>query len=520
MLDEKKTDLLECLSGNWPAHMKFILSEGRIEDLDKHVLRGELSALENGKPVSLPFFMDKENEVRWFTAATNAEDLRTAIDKLRCWILPSLGWEESFNPVVPPGSASGQLGKLIVSIFPAGYFRWRSTIPGFREVATKLEAIRRLDDLKPTFVFDKIPSLFELRQQYRIALATGDRDTAMDAIQTIDHHQLDTALNTIFMRIRLWDQFRDYGEIANDRSIADLVYLRIPRNIRLSILRASHSVHVAKYEDMLDLEKATQAYLEYVYPVLVGTIRTLRPKDGLEARRCMGYLARLENDRELAQLALDGTEDPILASILDKIPGENKERAPYADIEVFYRAMEQGDWETLQITGTKLLKKNQANISPALQHVLPSILLKSLDFLPNQRLTKLLLAHYPNVIEKTTHVPQDWSELLESVSNRRWDSVRRFLNSEKRPLLTELSPADELLILDTLEELLTDPDLSSERDVSETANEMMGAFIEDFVRQETFPSDRHIEVYLRLLQIWSAYKSGSAWISDGQLRPL
>ena len=517
MLDENKTVLLDRLLANWPNNLKFTLADGLIQDLEKHLLGGELAALVAGKPLSLPFFVEKDREVRWFTAAQDADELRITINKLRCWILPSFGWEELVQPVVAPGRASGQLGKLIASIFPSGYFRWRSSIIGFSKVAGKLRDMRQLDDLKPAFVFEKTPSLFELRQRFKIALATGNRDAAMEAVDTIDHHQLDTAVNTAFMRIRLWDQFREYGKIIENQDVPRLVYLRLPRSTILSIVQAYHAVHLARYEEIGDLERAATSYLGEVHPILAGIIRTVRPEDGTVCRRCLAYLARAENDLVLARLARDGTEDPITSLILEKLLAEKKEKGRSEDAEVFYRAMRQGDWAVLQESGIRLLRGTSEKVPPALGQMLPAVLRHSLDCLPNEKLAQLLLALHPEGFGKEIFAPQSWGEFMETVSYRRWDLARRFLNAEKRPQLSELGSTEVGSALDMLEEILTDPNLSQDRDRGEVAGDMVAAFIDDFVKQESFPEDRHVDTYFRLLQIWSSYKAGSAVIPDGQL---
>lgn len=179
--------------------------------------------------------------------------------------------------------------------------------------------------------------------------------------------------------------------------------------------------------------------------------------------------------------------------------------------------MRQGDWETLQASGTKLLQEDSLKLSPALQHLLPSILLKSLELLPNQKLARLLSSSFPRTSEKILHMPQDWDDVLDLLANRRWDSIRRFLGAEKRPPLTQLDPERVFLALEAVEELLTDPELPSDLDGCETTNELIGAFIEDFVKQRAFPDARHVDIYSKILQIWTGYRSGSATVPDSQL---
>ena len=315
--DEYRLELLDRLNANWPSHLKFTIVDGQIVDIGRHPLGSELVALETSSTTTLPFFEPKAGTVRWFTAAKCAEDLRVAIEQLRCWILPSLGWEEPSQPLVIPANAKGQLGELIVSIYPGGYFRWRTSDKNdcVKRVVDKLWTLRKLDALKPEHIFDRIPSLFELRQQFAIALASGDRDSAMETILTIDHHLLDTAVNTTFMKIRLWDQFREYSEIVGNPVVQELVRLRNPRSTRLSVLKAYHAVFLSQYEATDDTENSIKSYQENVHSALLSLLRSLSPKDSPETRRCLAYLACSEKDSNLAWQVMKEQHDPFLSLI-------------------------------------------------------------------------------------------------------------------------------------------------------------------------------------------------------------
>lgn len=521
ILDENRLELLRKLNANWPSHLRFTLVEGRIADVERHPLGEELAALEAGRASSLPFFVAKEGEVRWFTAGKCAEDLMVAIEQLRCWILPSLGWEEPVQPLVTPACASGQLGRLIVSVYPGGHFRWRTGNKSdcIQSVVNKLRAMRKLDALKPEHVFDRIPSLFELRQQYAIALATGDRDSAMEAIRTIDHHQVDSAVNTTFMQIRLWEQFREHAEIVGNPVVPELVRLRIPRSIRLSVLKAYHAVFLAQYEAAGDTESSIQSYQENVHPILSGLIRSLSPEDGLEARCCLAYLACSEKDGNLARQVLNAQHDPFLTVLFKgkRLQVQDIARESSGTVEAFNRARKRGDWEDLQKEGVNLLRAKPEDVPPDVRRAFLPILLESLNHLPNQELQEALTAHTSEIGELPAAIPQNWAEFLDAIAHRRWEQARRFVNADTRPSLTELDLVDSLRALNTLEELLTDPDLVNEPGGSEVAGDMLAAFIEDFVRQELFPEERYADVYRGLFHIWAAHKTGSVKTPDGHL---
>lgn len=517
--NENQLDLIRRLNENWPAHLKITLVDGQIADLKHHALGGELAALEAGRTVSLPFFVPKEGEVRWFTAGKCAENLRFAIEQLRCWVLPSFGWEEPVQPLVIPASATGQLGRLIVSIYPGGYFRWRTSIQSgcVQRVVGRLKAIRKLDTLKPEHVFDRIPSLFELRQQYAIALATGDRDSAMESIRIIDHHQLDSAVNTAFMLIRLWDQFREYSEIVENPRVREFIRIRIPRSIRMSILRAYHAVFLAESERAGEVELTIKLYEEKVHPDLAGLIRTLSPKDGLEAKRCLGYLAWYEGDEGVARQVMEEQHDPFLTNIFSREQFQKTAKKSVDTFESFHRARYFGNWEDLQQEGMNLLRVKPEALPAGLMRSFLPILLESLNHLPNQELQQALSVHSSTVDGLALKAPQNWTESFEAFSDRQWDKVRRFLNAEMRPSLTTLDLVDVCRSLSILEELLTDPQLIYESGGLEVVSDLLTTFIDDFVRQELFPQDGYADVYEKLLHIWVGHKMGSVRAPDGQL---
>src|SRR5437763_83336 len=175
--------LLSRLNETWSGSLKLSLNADEITNLANHPLSGEVSALFSGTRSSLPYFSD--DEVVWLTTAGDAEGLIAAIDDLRAWIIPNFGWEDE-KPLVTPGDSVGPLGGLIHSISPAGYFRWRTTRRDFSPVLKKLSALRRLETAQRVHVHVRVPSLVELRNQFDVAMLTGCREAAQEAIDTLN----------------------------------------------------------------------------------------------------------------------------------------------------------------------------------------------------------------------------------------------------------------------------------------------------------------------------------------------
>jgi len=110
MLTADQSTLLTQLSATWPAALKLTLSGGQPAGLQSHPLGHEITALGEGRPASLPFFVASKNEVAWFTLAPNDQEMRGAVEELRAWVLPSFGWEDPRGAMVIPGEATGALG--------------------------------------------------------------------------------------------------------------------------------------------------------------------------------------------------------------------------------------------------------------------------------------------------------------------------------------------------------------------------------------------------------------------------
>ena len=82
------------------------------------------------------------------------------------------------------------------------------------------------------------PSLYELRARFAAALLVGDRDGAEQVITLLDSLQLETAVNTQFMRIRLWHQFRELDRIRDHPDLQHLLAQPLPPRVRAWIQEA------------------------------------------------------------------------------------------------------------------------------------------------------------------------------------------------------------------------------------------------------------------------------------------
>lgn len=213
----------------------------RIEDheveLDEtHPLRAEIAALCSGQAGSLPHFT--AHEVIWCTIAPDSNALRAAIAELHAWVLPSFGGEGAGDGYVRPDAARTGLAASILAASPDGYYRWRCRSSALATVLEKLALQRGLASRKPERSRPARPSLYELRARFATALLVGDRTGAEQVIELLDTLQLDSAVNTQFMRIRMWHHFREYDRIREHPDLHRLTAQPLPSRVHEWITEA------------------------------------------------------------------------------------------------------------------------------------------------------------------------------------------------------------------------------------------------------------------------------------------
>ncbi|MBZ0266041.1 hypothetical protein K8I28_15395, partial [bacterium] len=106
-----------------------------------------------------------------------------------------------------------------------GYYRWRCYKKQFPKIINKLVLRYNLELNRPARSNSIRPSCFELRIQFRTALTTGNRGEAEKAIDLLDKYELDSALNTQMMKIKMWHHFREFNRIESFHNLPALLSL-------------------------------------------------------------------------------------------------------------------------------------------------------------------------------------------------------------------------------------------------------------------------------------------------------
>lgn len=226
--------LIADFAQNWAQRqpsLSLAVTGAEIDLEEDHPLRRELLELCSGRSASLPYFQNGD-EVVWCTVAPGSDSLRQAVAALHAWVLPSFGGQKAGDGFARPDTAKTGLAARIHSASPAGYFRWRCPQSKLQQVLEKLRLQRSLEAARPERTRPLRPSLYELRARFASALLVGDRGGAEAIIVLLDTLRLETAVNTQFMRIRMWHHFGELDRIRNHPDLPHLLAQPLPPRVR------------------------------------------------------------------------------------------------------------------------------------------------------------------------------------------------------------------------------------------------------------------------------------------------
>ena len=304
--------LIEAFAQNWISHrpdLSVILTGAAFDiDLD-HPLHDELEELCKGRAASLPFFTES-TDVIWCSLAPDAASLRQTVAALDAWVLPSFGGTIAGDGIIQPAASKGNFAANIIAASPDGYYRWHCPKQEFDRIMQKLQSLRSLERLRPPRRRPPRPSLYELRARFASALLVGNRDGAESIIGQMDLFQLETAVNTQFMRIRLWHHFGELDRILNHPDLPHLLAQPLPPRVREWINDAVGATVPPASDDPAQLPTA-EAVAEV--PTVAADIHT-----GIEAPSvtpipnwCNWFLSLKLGDRAAAESFLQERPDKI-----------------------------------------------------------------------------------------------------------------------------------------------------------------------------------------------------------------
>jgi len=474
--NQPQEELLVRLAASWPTEWR------TAGESDANPLRFEIAALRRGEEAHLPFFRGEQN-VAWLTVAGTATALRAAITGLRAWIIPSFGWEDRARPIVQPADYAGPLAAPLAAVSPTGYYRWHSSAAAARGcIAEKLVLWRRLRSLRPATSAAAEPSLFELREQFQLALATGDRALAEAALTALDERQLDTAANTSFMRTRMRAWFGAHAEIVQDPNLSRMIALRLPQAVRAAITEAFYHVYARNHVVAGNLAAARAAVADQILPHIAGLLALARPEDG------------------------EGTR-----WLLDHLPtGTTTARQPESREETFFGALRRCDWPVVQESGVQLLASTE--LREALRPLVQAGLAESLNYRPDAAVRAAV-----KVPPQELPTPQDWPQFISALRASDLAAAEAFLELPQRPALNPADGRAATNVIGTVVDLLTAPKVAEDSRATMVLHRGLACVVEDLVGDRSYPRSESAEAYLALLQAWVATRSGSTLPADSNV---
>jgi len=469
--------LLNMLGGRLPAGLTFELT-GDNGLAEGHPLRGEIEAALTRATASLPYV--RNEDVLWVTVAPTADALRRAIEDLRCWILPSYGWEAT-PPVVAEASGTGQMGALLLDQSPNGYFRWFSRRSDLDIVIARLAMMRTVILHAPARESQLRPTLETLRRQFALGLAIGDQDLALKAVDEIDQRQFDSAPNSLGMRIRLSATFGDDQAIVSNPLLDNLLSMRVPRRVAESVLRAHHTVFLAAFEAAGDLDSALDAYSR-IADRLAGLAGT--PEVGADPLIVSMASYQATVDEDAAQLNLLAARFPsnavalALAEMLE---------APPSTAEV-------GEVETPAFPGHLSISQEAAPGSDVTTDVGPEP------------------AHASTQAPTIAQALDDWSQVPAALVAGDNERLNAFLTQVALdPDGCDPGMGDFMFEIFADDAILADPVRVLE------ANQVLTAVIDAYICEDRFPRRERLPLYQAVLDVWSSSRAQSTDPVDGQL---
>jgi hypothetical protein len=361
-----------------------------------------------------------------------------------------------------------------------------------------------------------------MRQQFHAASAAGNREAAEIAIDTIDRFQLDSASNTLFMRILLAEAFGDFHFIVSGETGRRVLSLQLPRKVRTAILNAFHHVYFAANEDAGDYQAAAAAYSATWESEIGGLIANARVTDSTGIARLTAYRAVLLSDERLAATVRDAIpNDPVVGLFPAPVVPPS---TPLPDLSLehqFYQARVRNDWIEVQRLGLQLLKDSDEPIA---------VLRRSLEYEPNSVLLQSLAerVRVAESLQPTTTsaiaapvVDADlsrpsWLRWLVLIGAHNWDAAAQLVE-ERHTASADITDGDVGKMSFALEELYTGENLNVGSPLERSLRSGLPVMIQEFSEDSGFPRARYGELYEQMLIMWGHVRQGSLLLVDGQL---
>lgn len=444
-------EVFESIQASWPPGYKLEIAADADELIfsDGHPFSQLLARFRDGKACSLPFF--GRNKVNWVTFGGGQEELLETLEDIRSWILPYLG-EEDAEPIVTLNNFA-RPQEIVLCGLAGWYFRWSCPQENFLGVLKRFKALFILLKSRSTVRSMVPPSLSGLRLNFVAAVSTGDWIAANTAVDAIDEWELDTARNTLLMRIRMLFEEGNLESVLTLVKGSEILKSTLPSRVREMVIEAIYEIEILPVEVEKSWSDAVAEYARIWRSRLAQFViiqRGLTPNFPLAA-----YEAFLDGDREYLK--------NIFMGFGMRLAGEMLATLPLADIS----------HDTSEQSATELAE------SP------PSIG----GFF--------------------------WAAIKDSVEGGSQTNARECIAGLSDAILDD--PDWISLGAETLLELFTDPKVLGSLRLKVIAEEVLVAIVDVVINSRSFPRREHAPMYDALIGTWVAVRGDSSLDQDGQL---
>jgi hypothetical protein len=429
-------------------------------------LQSLIERVSQGSPSAIPYVNNKKNTIHWAITASSVREIRDYYEDAKAW-LQQVDQLNLTGEIVQLNIDNSNIAQLLAVVSPEGYGKWSSSIDRGRPIVLRLSQMHKFLSSKPEISKTSIPTLPTLRLAFVTALSVGDWSRAESCIDEIDRWNLDQAINTLHMRIRLLEAQGDIEELFKLASRQEAWNFSSPRRIATAILNSVDAVVIQTEENARGLSSAFHLFKNDWYKKLYQIVEDAR--DEIKVSRILAMASVVDKNRT----NLERWTPHISTELANFLIGQ----LPTVDLKLI----------DANVTSTATANSNFDNLENLSQNINnPEQIVK--NFWP------LLQVAIKNGRSVSTH------KLLDQIDDQ-------FLNDTE---FLSLAP-------DGLLELLSDPAIDSNRSSHLLRQDAIAKIIDAFVGANEFPRLDHLDCYLSLLEGMVILNSDSMNSNESQL---
>ena len=276
-------------------------------EVNNPVIGRLLERISKNRPVVFPYLGSTFHS--WIITGKTRRELDRTLSQVSRFVVPTYAEFATENrlPQLKPFKKDGNsLQQLGATLYPAGYYSWRSPVKYLDIILRHLDMWMSLEEEYPSLQIEQHPTYRSLHDVFDAALTAGNWQEAEQSLQEMQQSHLLTADNLAFLQVQLLAQQQRWLDIWRRPDFANLARMRMPRAVRAALLTAFHYSVILPFEQQEQWERALDVFKQARSEL--GLLLTGR--FGLTQApviQVYAYQAAVEKDRDsLAQLSSVG----------------------------------------------------------------------------------------------------------------------------------------------------------------------------------------------------------------------